>query len=56
MFQSEMDLTLFFRNLSEFDENNPDEFWTKLEASSYSETLEKFKPQWTEFLKITPKF
>jgi serine/tyrosine/threonine adenylyltransferase len=50
MYQSEMDLTLFFRNLSEFDENNPHEFWTKLEASSYSENLEKFKPNWTKFL------
>ena len=50
MYQSEMDLTLFFRNLSAFDENNPHEFWTKLEASSYSENLEKFKPQWTKFL------
>ena len=50
MYQSEMDLTLFFRKLSAFDENNPHEFWTKLEASSYSENLEKFKPQWTKFL------
>lgn len=50
MYQSEMDLTLFFRNLSEFDENSRDEFWLKLEASSYSENLEKFKPQWTKFL------
>ena len=45
-----MDLTLFFRNLSEFEEENPNEFWVKLEASSYSENLEKFKPQWTKFL------
>ena len=50
MYQSEMDLTLFFRSLSEFDENNPHEFWMKLEASSYSENLEKFKPNWTKFL------
>ncbi len=50
MYQSEMDLTLFFRNLSEFDENNPNEFWSKLEASSYSETLEKFREDWTKFL------
>ena len=50
MYQSEMDMTLFFRNLNQFDENNPNEFWTKLEESSYSETLEKFKPQWTNFL------
>ncbi|MGI8495212.1 MAG: protein adenylyltransferase SelO [Pyrinomonadaceae bacterium] len=50
MYQTEMDLTLFFRNLSEFDANNPTEFWTKIEESSYSETLEKFKPDWREFL------
>lgn len=50
MFKSEIDLTIFFRNLSEFDANNPNEFWRKLEASSYSETLEKFKPNWNEFL------
>jgi uncharacterized protein YdiU (UPF0061 family) len=50
MYQSEMDLTLFFRNLSEFDENAPDAFWKNLEASSYSENLEKLKPGWTQFL------
>ena len=50
MYQTEMDLTLFFRNLSQFDENNPNEFWTKLEESSYSENLEKFKEKWTHFL------
>lgn len=50
MFKSEMDLTLFFRNLSKFDENNPGEFWAKLEESSYSETLEKFKEDWNAFL------
>ncbi len=49
MFQSEMDLTLFFRNLNKFDEDNPSEFWTLLEASSYSETLEKFTEKWTRF-------
>ncbi len=51
LYQSEMDMTLFFRRLDQFDENNPNEFWTKLEESSYSATLEKFKPQWTDFLK-----
>lgn len=50
LYGSEMDLTLFFRNLSEFDENNPSEFWTKLEESSYSNNLEKFKEKWTSFL------
>ncbi len=48
--RTEMDLTLFFRNLSGFDENEPHKFWTFLQASSYSENLEKFKPQWTKFL------
>jgi uncharacterized protein YdiU (UPF0061 family) len=50
LYQSEMDMTLFFRRLSQFDENNPNEFWTKLEESSYSPNLEKIKPQWTDFL------
>jgi uncharacterized protein YdiU (UPF0061 family) len=50
LYQSEMDMTLFFRRLNQFDENNPNEFWTKLEESSYSPNLEKLKPQWTDFL------
>lgn len=50
LYQSEMDMTLFFRDLSKFDENNPNEFWAKLKESSYSATLEKFKPNWTDFL------
>lgn len=52
MYQSEMDLTLFFRNLSKFDENAPNEFWTFLEASSYSENLESFKEKWNLFLSV----
>lgn len=51
LYQSEMDMTLFFRRLNQFDENASDEFWTRLEESSYSVALEKFKPQWTGFLK-----
>lgn len=51
LYLGEMDLTLFFRNLNQFDENNPHEFWTKLEESSYSTNLEKFKARWTRFLK-----
>ena len=50
MYQSEMDLTLFFRNLSEFDQIAPPEFWSKLEASSYSGNLEKYKEEWNDFL------
>ncbi|HQU84348.1 MAG TPA: YdiU family protein [Pyrinomonadaceae bacterium] len=50
LYQTEMDFTLFFRNLSKFDENNLNEFWTLLEESSYSENLEKFKEKWNDFL------
>ena len=50
LYQSEMDMTLFFRRLNRFDENNPNEFWTKLKESSYSSTLEKLKPNWADFL------
>ena len=50
MYQSEMDLTLFFRNLSEFDQIAPPEFRSKLEASSYSGNLEKYKEEWNDFL------
>lgn len=50
MYRSEMDLTIFFRNLNKFDEHNPDEFWTILQESSYSENLESFKEKWTAFL------
>ncbi len=49
MYQTEMDLTIFFRNLSKFDEFNPNEFWTLLQKSSYSESLEEFRPRWTRF-------
>jgi uncharacterized protein YdiU (UPF0061 family) len=50
LYQSEMDLTLFFRNLNKFDENNPNEFWTLLQESSYSKNLEGLKEKWTAFL------
>lgn len=50
MYQSEMDLTLFFRNLNKFDAKNPAEFWMLLQSSSYSENLENFKKEWDDFL------
>lgn len=52
LYQSKMDLTLFFRNLSKFNENNPSEFWMLLAESSYSENLEKFKEKWNNFLAV----
>ncbi|HEY8563555.1 MAG TPA: YdiU family protein [Pyrinomonadaceae bacterium] len=51
MYQSEMDLTLFFRNLSKFDESNPNDFWTLLQESSYSVNLEKFREKWFGFFR-----
>lgn len=51
LYKSEMDMTMFFRNLSQLAENAPEMFWTKLEESSYATDLEKHKPDWTEFLK-----
>ncbi len=51
MYQSEMDLTLFFRNLNKFDENNPNEFFDKLGEVSYSESLGKFKEKWLSWFK-----
>lgn len=50
MYKSEMDLTLFFRNLSKFDAKNPTEFETLLQESSYSETFEKYKEDWNGLL------
>lgn len=50
MYKSEMDLTLFFRNLSKFDAKNPNEFQTLLQESSYSETFEKYKEDWNGLL------
>ena len=50
LYKSEMDLTLFFRNLNRFDEDKPAEFWTLLAESSYSENLESLKDKWTAFL------
>lgn len=52
LYRSEMDLTLFFRNLSKFDEDNPKEFQPLLTASSYSENLENFTEKWTMFLAV----
>jgi uncharacterized protein YdiU (UPF0061 family) len=50
LYRSEMDLTLFFRNLSEFDETDPAAFRPQLEAASYSSDLAKFDEKWTAWL------
>lgn len=52
LYESEMDLTLFFRNLAKFDENDPASFWTLLQASSYSENLEALQEKWNIFLAV----
>jgi uncharacterized protein YdiU (UPF0061 family) len=50
LYESEIDMTLFFRRLNRFDEYNSDDFWTQIEKSSYSPNLKKFKSRWTDFL------
>ena len=50
LYMSEMDMTIFFRRLNRFDEHNPQDFWTRIEEAAYSESIEKFKAQWTHFL------
>lgn len=52
LYNSEMDMTLFFRNLSKLDENDPNAFWTLLQESSYSEDLESLREKWNIFLAV----
>ena len=50
MFESEMDLTIFFRSLAQFDAHDPQNFQTHLKAASYLETLENYREEWNGFL------
>lgn len=52
LYESEMDLTLFFRNLAKFDKNDPASFSTLLQESSYSENLESLQEKWNIFLAV----
>jgi uncharacterized protein YdiU (UPF0061 family) len=50
LYHSEADMTLFFRELSKFDENNPNKFFDKLSEVCYSENLESLTESWTNWL------
>ena len=48
--ESEMDMTLFYRNLNKFDAAKPFEFIGLLKESSYAEDFAKFQEKWTAWL------
>ena len=50
MYQGEIDMTIFFRNLNKFQANAPLEFWEMVKESSYSQTFEQFRPNWENWL------
>lgn len=50
MEKSEMDMTLFYRNLNKFDAENPTTFLTLLSEMSYSENFKQFESDWTNWL------
>lgn len=48
--KSEMDMTLFYRNLNKFDTEKPSEFLNLLEEMSYSENFKSFENNWKDWL------
>jgi uncharacterized protein YdiU (UPF0061 family) len=50
MHKSEIDMTLFYRNLNKFDAEKPLEFLALLNEMSYSEDLKSFESGWTDWL------
>lgn len=50
--KSEMDMTLFFRNLSAFNGNNTGEFIEKLPSFSYSINFLNFENDWKQWLSM----
>lgn len=50
MYESETDLTLFFRNLAEFDESSPASFLPLVKDSGYAEDFDKQKAKWLHWL------
>lgn len=49
LFESEMDMTLFFRNLSSFDGTVSDNYISALREWSYSQTFDAHIKHWTEW-------
>jgi uncharacterized protein YdiU (UPF0061 family) len=50
MYKTEIDMTLFYRNLNKFDADKPLEFMSLLEDTSYSEKFDSFESDWTNWL------
>jgi uncharacterized protein YdiU (UPF0061 family) len=50
MEKSEMDMTLFYRNLNKFDAKNSSEFINKLSEMSYAENFKQFEDDWKQWL------
>ncbi|NNE98293.1 MAG: hypothetical protein HKN25_04650, partial [Pyrinomonadaceae bacterium] len=49
--ESEMDMTLFYRNLNKFNSSEPTDFVELLKDSSYVEDFSPFEIKWIEWLK-----
>lgn len=50
LYNSEMDMTMFFRTLSSFEPHNKTEFIEDIANFSYSENFENYKPKWDNWL------
>lgn len=50
MEKSEMDMTLFYRNLNRFDVENPTDFLALLNEMGYSENFKSFEKDWSNWL------
>jgi uncharacterized protein YdiU (UPF0061 family) len=50
LYNSEMDMTLFFRTLSSFESNKISEFIEQIAEFTYSENFENYKPIWDTWL------
>lgn len=50
LYNSEMDMALFFRTLSSFEPNKKSEFIQQITEFTYSENFENYKPKWETWL------
>ncbi len=50
MHKTEIDMTLFYRNLNKFDAEKPSDFLTLLSEMSYIEKFKYFEKQWSDWL------
>lgn len=55
LYQSEIDMTIFFRNLNKFEAASPLEFLATIKDASYSQNFEKFQTNWEKWLELYAK-